>query len=436
MITSKYFNRDLGVPIFAYNFKPWLGAAISAGGSVLGGLFGSSGNAAAAKAQAEAARYAADMQYKATQETNQANIQIAQEANQNNYKMFQEQNQWNLDQWNRENEYNSASSQRQRLEDAGLNPYLMMSGGSAGTASSITSASPTPTVTPTMQTPDMSLYAQTGYSGTGAALSSIGSIFQSGVQGYMEGAQLTSQMSLQDAQKQKVESETQFQNIQNMFAALKEALYIQKTNKEIQGLGFDNFIKDLQGEILKETKNFIISKSESDAAISAGDAKLKGGLAKYSDEFALEELTARKRQNDLTLEQIRSQKAQQRLYSRQWYVLKAQEEQILKQNEKLDEEVKALKRDNDNAASINPQVVANMLKNEKLKGLILDNDMIDEKLRVTYGKDWRTKLMRYISRDRASDDFASQTNAFLNQLLLDAADLLNGSLGVLFSGKK
>lgn len=34
------------------------------------------------------------------------------------------------------NEWNSAKSQRERLEAAGLNPYLMMNGGSAGTASS------------------------------------------------------------------------------------------------------------------------------------------------------------------------------------------------------------------------------------------------------------------------------------------------------------
>ncbi len=38
--------------------------------------------------------------------------------------------------WNRENEYNTASAQRARLEEAGLNPYLMMSGGSAGVAGS------------------------------------------------------------------------------------------------------------------------------------------------------------------------------------------------------------------------------------------------------------------------------------------------------------
>lgn len=47
------------------------------------------------------------------------------------------QNAWNLEQWNRENEYNSASAQRERLQEAGLNPYLMMNGGSAGSASPV-----------------------------------------------------------------------------------------------------------------------------------------------------------------------------------------------------------------------------------------------------------------------------------------------------------
>lgn len=47
------------------------------------------------------------------------------------------QNVWNLEQWNRENEYNSASAQRKRLQEAGLNPYLMMNGGSAGSASPV-----------------------------------------------------------------------------------------------------------------------------------------------------------------------------------------------------------------------------------------------------------------------------------------------------------
>lgn len=90
---------------------------------------------------------------------NKANLQIAQMNNEWNAQqaalsrnwqeqMMDKQNQWNLNQWNRENQYNSASAQRQRYEEAGLNSALMMQGNGAGTAGSITSAgagqSPTP----------------------------------------------------------------------------------------------------------------------------------------------------------------------------------------------------------------------------------------------------------------------------------------------------
>lgn len=87
---------------------------------------------------------------------NAANKEIAQMNNAFNEKMFDKQVAYNKemyqqqlgDQWkfyndakenswklyNDQKEYNSASAQRERLEAAGLNPYLMMSGGSAGVA--------------------------------------------------------------------------------------------------------------------------------------------------------------------------------------------------------------------------------------------------------------------------------------------------------------
>lgn len=87
---------------------------------------------------------------------NKGNASIAQQSNAFNEKMLQKQMDYNTqmyqqqlgDQWqfyndakqnswdmfNAANEYNSASAQRERLEAAGLNPYLMMSGGNAGTA--------------------------------------------------------------------------------------------------------------------------------------------------------------------------------------------------------------------------------------------------------------------------------------------------------------
>lgn len=65
----------------------------------------------------------------ANQAINQANIDYSREAWQNEVA-------YNWEMWNRTNEYNSASAQRQRLEAAGLNPYVMMNGGDAGTAGS------------------------------------------------------------------------------------------------------------------------------------------------------------------------------------------------------------------------------------------------------------------------------------------------------------
>lgn len=56
------------------------------------------------------------------------------DSKQNAWDLVANQQQFQTDMWNKNNEYNSASSQRERLEAAGLNPYIMMNGGSAGTA--------------------------------------------------------------------------------------------------------------------------------------------------------------------------------------------------------------------------------------------------------------------------------------------------------------
>lgn len=98
----------------------WIGPAISAGASIIGGLLGKSSSDSASR----------------------TNLQINRENQIWNEKMMDKQNAWNLAQWNRENDYNSASQQVARYRAAGLNPYLMMQNGSAGSASSVTSAVP------------------------------------------------------------------------------------------------------------------------------------------------------------------------------------------------------------------------------------------------------------------------------------------------------
>lgn len=92
-----------------------------------------------------------------TNKTNKSDMAINQMNNDFNAAEAQKVRDFQLDMWNRENEYNTASSQRQRLSEAGLNPYLMMSGGNAGIASSAGSSSPASAAPPlSMQKQDFS----------------------------------------------------------------------------------------------------------------------------------------------------------------------------------------------------------------------------------------------------------------------------------------
>ena len=103
-------------------------------------------------------------------ETNQMNYRINQMNNQFNERMAMQQRDFQENMWNKENAYNTASAQRQRLEEAGLNPYLMMNGGSAGTAQSVGSGASASSAGSAVMQP-----FQADYSGIG---SSIGNIFQ------------------------------------------------------------------------------------------------------------------------------------------------------------------------------------------------------------------------------------------------------------------
>lgn len=55
----------------------------------------------------------------------------------NAWKLYEDNKAYQTEMWNKQNEYNDPSAQRARLEAAGLNPYMMMNGGSAGIAGSV-----------------------------------------------------------------------------------------------------------------------------------------------------------------------------------------------------------------------------------------------------------------------------------------------------------
>lgn len=104
-----------------------IAAAIGAAGSVLGSFIGGSKSSAAQR------------------RANETNLQIARETNAQNYRIFQEQQQFNENQFNRWLDYSTPAAQRQRYEDAGINPYMAVGQLQNGTPSSaLTSANSAP----------------------------------------------------------------------------------------------------------------------------------------------------------------------------------------------------------------------------------------------------------------------------------------------------
>lgn len=135
-----------------------------------------------------------------TNSTNRANMRINQMNNEFNAAEAEKARQFQLDMWNKTNEYNSASAQRSRLEQAGLNPYLMMNGGSSGIAQSAGSSAPASAASPlAMQRQD--------FSGLSNTLSSALQISNQTKETNANVQTLQSQKSLYDAQANRILSD-------------------------------------------------------------------------------------------------------------------------------------------------------------------------------------------------------------------------------------
>lgn len=170
--------------------EPLTAGIIAGAGSLVGGLFGGSGSKNAAKYQLQAAR-----------ETNKMNYQIAQENNAFNERM-----------WDKQNAYNSPVEQRKRLEQAGLNPNLMMNGGSAGTAET----APTADTSGVQQVPDIgstiaSGYQQLGSSFSNAASQIAGMVYNNGLQ--------QANVNKAQAEADSASQDVRYKELQNQFAA-------------------------------------------------------------------------------------------------------------------------------------------------------------------------------------------------------------------------
>lgn len=168
---------------------PIIGTSIIRGAaSVLGGLFGLGSQNSA----------------------NEQNMRIAQMNNEYNERMLEKQMRYNTQMWHAQNIYNSASQQRYRLEQAGLNPYMMMDGGNAGNASSASGITP-PTATPVQVQP---LDYGTAFSRVAAT---VGDYYQ---------------MKNLDAQTKQIQSITEGVDIENKYKAVQAFAEIYKLFSE------------------------------------------------------------------------------------------------------------------------------------------------------------------------------------------------------------
>ena len=154
---------------------------------------------------------------------NKENIEFARE-------MYDKQVAYEWDMFNAENAYNSPSAQRKRLEDAGLNPYLMMSGGSAGTSS----GGSHPSANQPSQIP-MQGYQYQPYDPSAAFSYGL-----AGVSTSSEVALRKSQSNKLDAEAASAWSDAQYKDAMNKLALAQLVADISGTNAKTKGQMLEN----------------------------------------------------------------------------------------------------------------------------------------------------------------------------------------------------
>lgn len=215
MINFIFRDVGSGSPLSRPFKSSSLGSGLIAGaGSLIGGLWSSHGSR-------DAARY----QLQAQRETNQTNRDIAEQNNKFNERM-----------WNLQNEYNTPQMQRARLEAAGLNPYLMMDGGSAGIAES----APTADTSGTQVAPDIGSTIAGGYQAMGDSLSSAASQI----------AQMSYQNDLQQANVNKTNAEAKNADLQNQYDSLRNDFATAQFLVDLR-------LKQKQGDISENEANYL-----------------------------------------------------------------------------------------------------------------------------------------------------------------------------------
>lgn len=260
-----------------------------------------------------------------TAATNKANKEIAQMNNTFNEKMLDKQiaynkeayqtqvdDQWKFyndakqntwDMWNATNEYNSASAQRERLEAAGLNPYMMMSGGNAGTAGASSSPSASAGSMQGINPPTATPYSA-DYSGITAGLGAA-------IDSYYQSRSIDSQISKTNEESNMLRIEGKYKAAQ-IIQDLNESLSRTRNNdaktatenllrnirRDLEQNAVDNSAQDLFNKRI-QAKLMANQYVESSTRLNFLDQQLKNELS-----LQLADLAVKQSQNMLTRKQV------------------------------------------------------------------------------------------------------------------------------------
>ena len=267
---------------------------------MISGIISAGADLVGSAASAAASKYAADKSYQAQIETNEMNYKINQENNSANAAMVDKQN-----------EYNSAVNQRLRLEAAGMNPYMMMNGGSAGTSNVSVDGTQKPVQLDAPKL-DYSNFANTLATAPSAAIDT----FVKGASALNQVKQSAATLDKTVKETKNTEARTELalaqkdnQLIQNDIAkATKDVAISQawenldQTRRITDGIMYDNAYKSLQNQYYPEAIKASIAKDIADTSLAKAQTKnieelTPATLNKIMNEAATE--VAKKRNLDM-----------------------------------------------------------------------------------------------------------------------------------------
>lgn len=226
---------------------------------------------------------------------NETNFRIAQMNNEFNERMMDKSMQYQTDMWNKANEYNTPANQRKRLEEAGLNPYLMMNGGSAGIAQNVGGVNPAQAQGVTMQ-PN-----KYDFSGIGNAALAYAQLNQqqasvdaqnrlTNMQADWYGAKALADIENIKSQTDSHTAKTYWQKVQNHYAQGLASSAYQNQMLKNQEIGENIKNIQLQNNMIQKELSIFDDRTRLEIAGKAADVQLRLAQGKLTKQQAAHEI--------------------------------------------------------------------------------------------------------------------------------------------------